>query len=210
MKLNSKKYKTRKEFKKIYIFTEGEGTEPIYFNEKKKEVEEKQFRRRRVEIFIRGTKLNTTTLVEYALRCIREESFDLKIDECWVVFDKDNYGINFDEAIRLAQKEGLRAAYSNECFELWFLLHFIPLNSAISRDDYNKKITQNLKKITRNKSIKYYKKFNIYSYIKDKEMMAIKNAESLLKGCVGKVFSKQNPSTTVHLLVKSLNDLKIK
>lgn len=42
---------------------------------------------------------------------------------CWIVFDKDDYQ-DFDEAIEFAGKNGFEVAYSNQAFELWFLLHF--------------------------------------------------------------------------------------
>lgn len=49
----------------------------------------------------------------------------------------------------------------------------------------------------------------MYVLIKDKEKYAIKNARRLLDSYNGqRPFSKNNPSTTVHLLVESLNNLK--
>ncbi|MDD3046487.1 MAG: RloB family protein [Candidatus Pacebacteria bacterium] len=197
-----RKSEIRRENKNIYIFSEGTKTESIYFKAKKEEINDKL---RRSGVIIKGTGYNTLSLVNLVL----EKKIDTTLDEYWVVFDKDDYERKFDDAIIKAQARGLKVAYSNECFEVWFLMHFIPLDSAILRKDYNNKITQNLKKITGDKKIKYVKKLNIYPYIKEKEVDAIRNAVRLLEGYdKGDSFAKQNPSTTVHLLVESLNNLK--
>jgi len=197
----TRKIEITAEHKKIYIFSDGEKTETIYFKAKRDEVNN---RLRRKDVVIKGTGYNTLSLVDFVLN----ENVDLIFDECWVVFDKDDHEEDFDEAIKKAKAKNLNVAYSNECFELWFLLHFIPLVSAISRKDYNRKINENLNKIIKNPSLKYKKTFNIYPYIKEKEKYAIKNAENLLREYKGETFFKQNPSTTVHLLVESLNSLK--
>lgn len=194
----------RKQYSFIYIFTEGEKTEPIYFKSKKREI-----RRNDIKIEIKGTACNTLSLVDYTLNFIEKENIDLTTDECWVVFDKDDFNKDFDNAINKAELKGLKVAYSNEAFELWFLLHFSFMDSAISRKDYNKKITENYTKLTGDKKYKYSKTTDIYSLIKDKELDAIRNAKKLLKKYEGeKSFLKKNPSTTVHSLVEKLNKLK--
>ena len=74
------------------------------------------------------------------------------------------------------------------------------------------KLTGYLRKITGEKKIKYTKNLeNMYLLIKDEEKNAIKNAKKLLGVHRSeKSFLKKNPSTTVHLLVESLNRLKKK
>ncbi len=73
----------------------------------------------------------------------------------WVVFDKDEFKKdNFDNAVKLI--EGLNnkyrdkaiefyALWSNECIELWFLLHFNYFTSNIPRADYFEKLSIILK-----------------------------------------------------------------
>ena len=169
----------RKPYSFIYIFTEGEKTELVYFKFKKGEI-----RRNDIKIEINGKGYNTTSLVDFALNFIKKEKIDLNIDECWVVFDKDDFNKNFNEAINKAEKNGLKVAYSNESFELWFLLHFNLMNSAIGRNDYNNKITENYRKITKDKKYKYDKVASVLplvDLIKNKELDAIRNAKKLLK-----------------------------
>ena len=203
-KINSS---TRKQHSFIYIFTEGKRTEPIYFEFKKSEI-----RRNDIKIEIKGKGYNTISLVDFALEFIENERIDLAMDECWVVFDKDDFHKNFNDAISKAEKNGLKVAYSNESFELWFLLHFSLMTSAIGRKNYNKKVTTNYRKLTEDKKYKYDKVESVYpliQLIKDKELDAIKNAEKLLQQHKSeKSFVKKNPSTTVHLLVERMNKLK--
>jgi len=205
----------RKEHSFIYIFTEGKKTEPIYFNFKKEQIEEK-LRQRRIKIEINKNYkggYNTKSLVKLAIDFIADKNkFDPELDECWVVFDKDDFDRNFNSAINKALKNGLMVAYSNEAFELWFLLHFNFMNSAIKRDIYNKKIEENYKKETGDKKYKYNKTSGVLpliNLIKDREKNAIRNAKKLLEQFKNEAsFVKKNPSTTVHLLIERLNKLK--
>jgi hypothetical protein len=202
------KYNTRKPYKIIYIFTEGEKTEVNYFESKRKEIEE-EIRRKNIKIEIKGRGRNTLSLVNFAINYIKDERINVKLDDCWIVFDKDDFDKNFDEAIKKAQDNGFKVAYSNIKFELWLLLHFSFIHNAIEKKDYDKKMTENLRKIIGDKKYKYDKTVDIYSLIKDKEKDAIRNAKKLLDIHKNeKSFLKKNPSTTVHLLVEGLNELK--
>jgi hypothetical protein len=76
---------------------------------------------------------------------------NLRYDEVWCVFDRDEHA-HFDEAIDKAAAIKLSLAVSNPCFELWILLHFQDQASGLTRHlaadkvrkhlpGYNKKIT---------------------------------------------------------------------
>ncbi|MFM7440671.1 MAG: RloB family protein [Snowella sp.] len=89
-------------------------------------------------------------------------------------------------------------AYSNEAFELWYVLHFEFLNTGIPRDHYIKKMTKLLGK-------KYQKNSDtIYDELINKQATAIRNAEKLFASYNSSNPGEDNPSTTVHLLVKEL------
>lgn len=198
----------RKENKIIYIFTEGKKTEPLYFNSKKKEIED-NIRRISIKIEIQGTGRNTLSLVDFAIEYVGENNIDLSLDDCWLVFDKDSFDKNFDSAINKAQKNNFKVAYSNESFELWFLLHFSFMSSALTRSMYISKLTENLKLVSGDKNYKYSKTSDIYTLIKDKESDAIRNAKKLIDlHSNKKSFLEKNPSTSVYLLVEDLNKLK--
>ena len=111
------------------IVCEGENTEPDYF---------KAFRMTAATIKAVGQGMNTVSLVYKAIS-IREAEKAKKhsYDQCWVVFDKDDYPDNdFNQAIQLAKSNGFRVAYSNQAFEYWFLLHFNRYMGALHRNQY--------------------------------------------------------------------------
>jgi hypothetical protein len=197
----SRRYGGRNERRKIYIFTEGKKTEPNYFNAIKSEL-----RLRTIDIRVKGTGFNTLSLVEYAIG--ETEKLLEEDDEVWVVFDKDDFK-DFDNAIGKAESSGIRVAYSNESFELWYLLHFDYTDAAHGRGQLCDKLAKSLRKQTGDSDFKYEKNSNeMYKIIKHLESDAIKHAEKLLRVHLDKLqHSDRNPSTTVHKLVISLRKL---
>ncbi|MDY7008767.1 MAG: RloB family protein [Cyanobacteriota bacterium] len=98
-----------------------------------------------------------------------------------------------------AENNNIKVAYSNEAFEIWYLLHFEYRDTAMSRKDDKKALTEKLNK-------KYEKNSNtMYEILESKQPQAIKNAEKLFKQYNPNNPANNNPSTTVHLLVKQLN-----
>lgn len=87
--------------------------------------------------------LNITQKVEKENRC--------QIDHVWVVFDKDDFpNENFNNAISLISSlkyktTKFHSLWSNQCFELWLLLHFINMQSAINREAYITKLEKYIK-----------------------------------------------------------------
>lgn len=79
------------------------------------------------------------TIGEMNIR-IQTGEFDKKIDEVWVVLDRDANPLNrfdkshFNQALDLAGKNGVFVAYSNDAFELWFILHYQDLWASTHRD----------------------------------------------------------------------------
>ena len=83
---------------------------------------------------------------------------------------------------------------------MWYILHFEYLNTGIPRKDYIRKLSSLLV------GQKYQKNSEtIYDELLDKQPTAIRNAEKLLTEYDPHVPAKDNPSTTVHLLVQELN-----
>lgn len=203
--LRERKEKTRKVNPYILIVCEGEKTEPNYFKSFKiltKDV---------IEITIDGQGKNTDTLVEEAQKIKKriEKEKGIKFDSVWCVFDRDSFPPQrFNNAIELAVKKyKFEVAYSNEAFELWYLLHFVYIDSNINRNELTKKLDKIMKKqygvgYTKNDECMYLK-------IENRMNTAINNAEKLIE--LHQNISelnpeKNNPSTTVHKLVKYLKD----
>ena len=66
---------------------------------------------------------------------------DYTFDEVWCVYDMDVRDIdkdfaNFDNSIEKAKKLHYKVAYSNDCFELWLLLHYKNVEHKYNRDYY--------------------------------------------------------------------------
>lgn len=188
--------KRRKDFrpirKKFLIVCEGERTEPYYFE---------AFRVPKNVYDVVGAGDNTIRLMREAIDLMQRE----KYDQVWVVMDKDDFPIeNFNNALGLARENGIQVAYSNEAFELWYLLHFDFHHAAISRESYKERLTARL-------GFEYKKNDpNIYDAIEDKQIIAIQNAIRLLKEYGDEHRpAYDNPSTTVHLLVDALRNIAV-
>lgn len=133
-----------------------------------------------------------------------KRNYDIKLKPkdivVWCVFDKDSFTpSDFGNAINSASAKGYRVAYSNEAFELWYLLHFNYYDSAFSRDRYKSMLTD-LLHFT-------YEKNNpqMYEILLHNQSDAIRNAKHLLNRYDPRNPSNDNPSTTVFELVAYLN-----
>ncbi|KAB8183256.1 hypothetical protein FH608_049290 [Nonomuraea phyllanthi] len=50
---------------------------------------------------------------------------DPEREQVWAFFDRDDHDL-VEESYARAKAAGVKVAYSNPCFELWLLLHFVP------------------------------------------------------------------------------------
>lgn len=179
----------RREVKeRLLIVCEGAQTEPNYFS---------NFRvRSATTIRVEGIGANTVSLVREALKLKEGEDYD----QVWCVFDRDGFPVeNFNAALTLAGNNDIKVAYSNQAFELWFLLHFNYYDAALSRASYIKRLSGLLGRPYEKNSP------TIYNELKDKQADAIRNAERLFSMYVPSSPARDDPSTTVHLLVQELN-----
>lgn len=145
----------------------------------------------------------------------------------WIAIDRDAKRVNggghdgedFNKALLSAKKLKVKVAYSHDSFELWYLLHFAYIDTAILRDDTLNEVIKKLKaknphKFTKlNKDNIKQKNFTklIFDELLELQETAIKNAKRLLASYgVGHNPESDNPSTTVHELVVVLNGLNTK
>jgi RloB-like protein len=184
-----RKVDTREVRQRFLIVCEGAKSEPNYF---------RSFRvpKNVAEIDVKGLGENPSKLVKSAQELKEQEEYD----QVWCVFDRDDWPLeDFNNAIRKAQDQGFKVAYSNEAFELWYVLHFEFLNTGIPRSDYLQKLNLLLNR-------RYQKNSEaIYDELFGKQPTAIRNAINLLNQYDPRIPAKDNPSTTVHLLVQELN-----
>ncbi len=172
---------------RFLIVCEGAKTEPNYFI---------SFRVPKDVIDVHGIGDNTVGVVNKAIGLKSGGDYD----QVWCVFDRDSFpSTNFNAAFVLANNNNIEIAYSNEAFEIWYLLHFNYYDTGMSRKQYGAKLTECL-------GHKYEKNSTtIYEEILEMQPQAIKNAEKLLATYNPENPERDNPSTTVHLLVEELN-----
>jgi len=190
----------RKIPKKLYIYTNGEKTEYEYFRLFKDYLKKQGEYQLIVKPAIKG---NFENLVNQVSGSKKPKKFFAKDgDEIWLVFDIDNEIVEnpnkFSLAIENAKSKKFNLAWSNECFELWFLLHFQDLKSGIPRCDYHQK----LKQFCRKESFEYHKNQNIdklFELLKDRIPTAIKNAKKIDINNPSK-----SPSTKVYKIIEKL------
>lgn len=155
---------------------------------------------------VEGYGMSTSRLLEEAksIRSRRQISFD----RCWLVFDKDDFS-DFNRAIREATDAGFEVAWSNESFELWYLLHFRYQNTAIPRDKCTKALEAEIQKCK--PSFRYDKgSSSMYSILAElgDQSQAIKNADRLQKNYQDTDYSRHNPCTYLYQLIKEITDSK--
>lgn len=191
--------------KRVYflIVCEGEKTEPNYF----KAITD-DFPIGTIAIVdIEGTGKNTLGIIDECL-LIRDKSLK-KYDRIWAVFDRDSFpAVKFDNAINKAEANGIKCAWSNEAFELWFLLHFQFVNTPMDRDLYK----SYLEREVRSKGLTNYTylKNSTYTYnilkSRGNKIQAIAWAKKLEDVYSDRSYSKHNPCTKVHLLIEELDN----
>jgi hypothetical protein len=158
----------------------------------------------RAEVRTVGAGMNTDSLVEKARdlknQAVREGE---PCNEVWCVFDRDSFPLqNYARAFQLARDSGIKVAWANEAFEIWYLLHFNYHDTGISRHDYQAKLKPHLDYDKADKTV--------YQQVKPHQETALRNARRLKRHWneMGEKFpERQNPSTSVHKLVEFLNDL---
>lgn len=194
------------------IVCEGEKTEPNYF----KSLKEKLPIGVVDYIEIEGEGKNTLTLIEEAnkIRERKEKSINgRKFDHTWAVFDRDSFPeTNFDNAINKGeqQKRKINCAWSNEAFELWYLLHLEFVNVPMTREDYKPRIEHWLTERI-GLPFKYAKnRADMYDILQKhgNEKQAIEWAKILDSQYDDFRFYTHNPNTKLYILVSQLNRLK--
>jgi len=193
----------------ILIVCEGKKTEPNYF---------KGFPKRRgkfvYELKFKGENeseenmggISPKKVVEKAIE-LRDNSYQ-KYDRVWAVFDKDEFE-DFDAAILKAKSNNICCAWTNEAFELWYLLHFQNRITGMKRTEYQKAIEKEINKTWKNKKkpYKYAKNAtDMYDVLQKygNQEQAIKWAQQLTLQYNNEKFSTHNPRTQVFKLVKQL------
>ena len=186
------------------IVTEGTDTEPAYFGTIR-EIINKDYPEK-IQLKVCGLGDNTVSLFEKAKRLAKDNPNGYR--HVWVVYDTDDFPAeHIDRVVYLCAESSTEeteyhAVWSNQCIELWFLLHFGFMQSDIHRSEYWPKLTECLKKIGAGEYAK--NREDMYHILRPYMDTAIANAKSLNAINQGKTPSKAAPGTKVYELVEKL------
>jgi hypothetical protein len=191
--------------KRIYflIICEGEKTEPNYFEGLKKYLPVGSLVI--ADMTIKGTGKNTKSLIEFSIN-YRKKS-NQNFDRTWAVFDRDSFTEEqFNNSIIRAEANEINCAWSNEAFELWFLLHFQLIENGMSRKDYQSYLEREIKRVS-GKDYKYKKNdIGMYALLSahGDQKQAISRAKKLKAQFNDGKHANHNPCTLVYLLIEEL------
>lgn len=190
------------------IVTEGEKTEPFYFEGLKHRIQERIGGMIKVvpapDIQIHGAGAGTARLLETADELVKKAK--IPYQNIWLVFDKDDFE-DFDETIKSAEERGYHVAWSNPCFEYWLYLHFAYSDSALCREDWFQKLKESFVAYDLSESGYQKNEENLYELLESVYGVetAIKNAKRRMADFkTGESPSKCDPGTKVHVLVHEL------
>lgn len=202
----------RSKRKYYLIVCEGSKTEPNYFEGLKNELPKGVLIAHQIDI--EGTGFNTESLVDEAIRLkgVYERETGRPVDKLWTVFDRDSFTAeSFNAAVQRCAAVAIGCAWSNEAFELWYLLHFHYYNAGMNRADFKELIEGNLRQHL-GEAYSYEKNSkNMYACLKQygSQQRAIQYAEQLEQIYAGRQdYANHNPCTKVHELIKELLALK--
>lgn len=111
-----------------YIFTEG-MTEKNYFSILNKKYNSST----NVNVILRDTGKQGISLIQHAIGRKKTLSKLEKshLGAMYVIFDKDDMdNKELQESLKLASENEIKVGFSNSCFEVWLLAHFVRPNSS--------------------------------------------------------------------------------
>ncbi len=208
IKLNSlMERKKKKDFESLeslppytYIVSEGTKTEPYYISGFADTINKKYYNYTSSNrIKVKGTGRSTKGLLEYARMTVEKDMPQATI--VWLMYDRDDFPYDdFDNTQFSAEskkdKRQYKVAWSNECIELWFVLHLQNLVSDIGRENYKKILEE---------AFGYEKNCeDTFNVLKDNTEIAIQRAKKQYYEFGDLPPSKRCPATRVFELVEEL------
>lgn len=193
MRRKFKRKSPEKPYLKLFVIaTEGEVTEPSYFNT--------LFKKSQAKVKVQILKSKTQSAPAKVLK--RLEGFladhDIrKTDEAWLVVDRDQWSPqDLQQLCEWTDKATNRClALSNPCFELWLLLHFEDGRAATDLKEIKKRLAKHLPHFEKEISV------NTFNFSMARE--AVERAKASDKPPC-KTWPEKPACTTVYRLVEKL------
>jgi hypothetical protein len=207
-----RKLNQRASFDRILIVSEGDKTEPNYFNEIRKF---HRFPTANVLVLPSDKGTAPIQVVEYAAELFRKGDPHKRIqprafEQVFAVFDRDDHESYFD-ALRLAEsldqklkndaKQLVRfhAIASVPCFELWLLLHYENIRAPLHRDEVLQRLHRHFPDYTKGAS-------NVFDATRNLLDIATQRAKALAAQSTAQ--DDTEPFTGIVELVKALTGLR--
>lgn len=203
------------------IVCEGEQTEPNYF----KAISRCLPRNMVENVVVEGVGGTPDYLLKYAQTKIEERKAlgQPPFYHVWLVFDRDNFEHFTDTILAVERRNAENAhvcaaarpvehwhcAWSNEAFELWYILHFREqLGGGVSRRQYQEMLQLDIRKQLGESGYIYQKNDPfMFRRLAPHTLLAVDRAARGLRKQQeehGQDCAAMNPATCVHLLVKEL------
>lgn len=218
-----RKKQIKEQVKSVLIACEDKISSPNYFKMIiKKLIEDKKITQDSL-VIAKHEHVNPKGVLKDLLNHKKDDKTYKDFEHRWIVIDRDIARVNggghpkddFLTALSEAKSKKVEVAYSNDCFEIWYLLHFVYRDTAISRDDVIKEVIKKLK----DKNFATFSKLNkeniktkemtelIFNELLELQKTAIKNAKKLLENYADLHNPElDNPSTRVFELVEILSN----
>lgn len=192
----------------LLIACEGEKTEPNYLSSYFDELKEKKVISSESCMIAPHGHTNPSGVLDDLLgfeskRGLKAKDFERR----WIFIDRDESRTNetsghtkadFDKALIDAKKKNVKVAWSNPCFELWFLLHYEFRNTPVDRSELPDLLEKYI-------DVKYEKKLpELYGMLRDLMPIALRNAERLEQMMCAEP-CEANPMTMVHKFILENN-----
>jgi len=147
------------------------------------------------------------TLVNYAKELLDTDYNYLKLengDDVWCVFDRDDTSNeSIAKACEIAKENSIKVCFSNPCFEIWFLLHFIDYTFTLGNcNNVISKLKEHIPKYAKN--VNYYN-----DKLKPKTKDAVRRAKKLCEHhekcgtCL--IGRDSDPSTQVYTIIEAIS-----
>ncbi|MDP8170538.1 RloB family protein [Pasteurella skyensis] len=204
-----RKQPSRKPYDRVLIVTEGEKTEPNYFNDLIKDEGLSS-----ANVVVTGDcGCDPTSVVNQAIKLFKESKkggSSTIYNRVFCVFDRDGHA-NFDSAINKASSNNIEIICSYPCFEYWYLCHFEYTRKGFQKTGNQSSAENCIKELNihwNNNFKKKYGKSDAQPYVKLKTKLnnAINNAKKAQNDADST--GEMNPSTRVYKLVDYLKSLK--
>ncbi|WP_066358048.1 RloB domain-containing protein [Aliarcobacter cryaerophilus] len=218
-----RKKQIKEQVKSVLIACEDKISSPNYFKMIiKRLIEDKKITQDSL-VIAKHEHVNPKGVLQDLLNHKKDDKTYKDFEHRWIVIDRDIARVNggghpkddFLTALSEAKSKRVEVAYSNDCFEIWYLLHFVYRDTAISRDDVIKEVIKKLK----DKNFETFSKLNkeniktkemtelIFNELLELQKTAIKNSKKLLENYADLHNPElDNPSTKVFELVEILSN----